>query len=161
MRGMEARGMYFLYFLLWVIFNGAVTLEICLFGIVIAAAIFAFTCKFMDYSIEKEKKLLRNSVKFVRYAGVLVIEIVKANLAVVHMILSEKEEQQPALVHFHSNMKTDVGKTLLANAITLTPGTITVSLDDTEYTVHCLDESLAMGIDDTVFVKLISEMEET
>lgn len=153
--------MYFLYFLLWVIFNGAVTLEICLFGIVIAAAIFAFTCKFMDYSIEKEKKLLRNSVKFVRYAGVLVIEIVKANLAVVHMILSEKEEQQPALVHFHSNMKTDVGKTLLANAITLTPGTITVSLDDTEYTVHCLDESLAMGIDDTVFVKLISEMEET
>ena len=35
--------MYFLYFLLWVIFNGNFTLEICLFGIVIAAAVFAFT----------------------------------------------------------------------------------------------------------------------
>jgi multicomponent Na+:H+ antiporter subunit E len=157
---MEARGMYLLYFLLWVIFNGSITLEICLFGIVIAAAIFAFTCKFMDYSIEKEKKLFRNALKFLRYVCVLIIEIVKANMTVVHMILSEKEEQQPALVHFHSDLKTPIGKTLLANAITLTPGTITVTLDGSDYTVHCLDESLGCGMDDTVFVKLISEIEE-
>lgn len=151
--------MYLLYFLLWVIFNGNLTLEICLFGIVIAAVIFAFTCKFMDYSIEKEKKLIRTSGKFLRYVCVLVSEIVKANMAVIHMILSEKEELKPALFHFKADMKTPTAKALLANAITLTPGTITVDLEDSKYTVHCLDESLAPQSDDSVFVKMISEME--
>ena len=51
----KEKAMYLLYFILWIIFNGKITLEICLFGIVIAGAVFAFICKFMDYSVEKEK----------------------------------------------------------------------------------------------------------
>lgn len=151
--------MYLLYFLLWVIFNGKITLEICLFGLVIAGAVFAFTCKFMDYSIEKEKKNIRKYGRFFQYVCVLVIEIVKANFQVIHMVLSEREEVEPALVRFRSDMKTSVGKAFLANAITLTPGTITVLLEDSEYVVHCLDESLAEGMDDSVFVKLLTELE--
>lgn len=152
--------MYLLYFVLWVIFNGNFTLEICLFGIVIAAAMFAFTCKFMDYSVEKEKCNIRKMFKFFQYVAVLVKEIVKANFAVIHMILSEKEEIEPALVSFHSDMKTPAGKAFLANAITLTPGTITVTLEDSEYVVHCLDESLAEGMDDSVFVEFLTELEK-
>lgn len=152
--------MYLLYFLLWVIFNGNFTLEICIFGLIIAGAIFAFTCKFMDYSVEKEKANIRKIFKFIRYCCVLVMEIVKANFAVIHMILSEKEEPEPALVNFHSDMETSVGKALLANAITLTPGTITVSLENSEYVVHCLDEDLAVGMADSIFVKQISDMEQ-
>lgn len=151
--------MYLLYFALWVIFNGNITLEICVFGVVIAAAIFAFTCKFMDYSIEKEKNLLKKLPKMIHYVCVLVIEIVKANFAVIHMILSEKEELEPTLVSFTSHMKTPVGRAFLANAITLTPGTITVTLEESDYVVHCLDASLAEGMDDSVFVKLLSELE--
>ncbi|MDY3920266.1 MAG: Na+/H+ antiporter subunit E [Candidatus Limivivens sp.] len=152
--------MYFLYFLLWVIYNGAFTLEICLFGIVIAGLVFAFTCKFMDYSIEKEKRNIRKVLKLLRYVCVLVVEIVKANMAVIHMILSEKEELEPALVSFHSDMKTPAGRAFLANAITLTPGTITVSLEESGYVIHCLDESLAEGIDNSVFVKLLTDLEK-
>ena len=152
--------MYFIYFLLWVIFNGSFTLEICLFGIAIAGAIFAFTCKFMDYSVQKEKQNLKKVFKFFRYICVLVIEIVKANFAVVHMILSEKEELEPALVSFHSDMQTPTGRALLANAITLTPGTITVSLEGAEYLVHCLDSDLAVGMDESVFVKLLADLEK-
>ena len=59
--------MYLLYFLLWIIYNGNVTVEICLFGMVIAAAIFAFTCRFMDYSIEKEKQNLKKVFLFKIY----------------------------------------------------------------------------------------------
>ena len=151
--------MYILYFILWVIFNGNITLEICLFGLVIAAVIFAFTCRFMDYGIAKEKKLYMRSFKFFRYVCVLVKEIVKANFAVIHMILSEKEEVEPALVDFEADMKTTTGKALLANAITLTPGTITVSLEGSKYTVHCLDESLAEGMDRSVFVKMLKDLE--
>lgn len=152
--------MFLLFFLLWVIYNGAVTPEICLFGLVIAVAVFAFMCRFMDYSLDAEKKVVRRYVWFIRYVCVLVSEIVKANFAVIHMILSEKEEIEPALVSFSSDMKTSLGKAFLANAITLTPGTITVTLEDAAYVVHCLDSSLAEGMDDSVFVKMLSDMEK-
>lgn len=152
--------MYLLYFALWIIFNGAVTLEICLFGIVIAAAVFWFTCKFMDYSIQKEIRIMRRIPKLLRYVCVLAMEIVKANFAVIHMILSEKEEIEPVLVRFRSDMKTPVGRAFLANAITLTPGTITVTLEGSEYLVHCLDEEYASGMDASVFVELLGELEQ-
>lgn len=152
--------MYLLYFFLWIIFNGAFTLEICLFGLVIAGVIFWFTCKYMDYSVEKEKQNLKRIPKFLHYVYVLVKEIAKANVTVIHMILSEREEVEPILVSFRSEMKTPAGKAFLANAITLTPGTITVSLEGDEYTVHCLDESLAEGMDDSVFVKFLTDMEK-
>ena len=90
----------------------------------------------------------------------LIREIVKANFAVVRIILSQKEEIQPALVSFHSDLKTSVGKAFLANAITLTPGTITVTLEDSEYVVHCLDEELAVGMAESVFVERLTELEK-
>lgn len=151
--------MYLLYFLLWVIFNGNFTLEIAIFGIIIAAVLFAFTCKFTDYSIAKEKRLIRNAFRMPRYIVVLVIEIVKANLAVIRFILSEKEEIEPVLVTFQADLHTPMGRASLANAITLTPGTITVLLDDNSYTVHCLDETLAEGLDTSVFVDMIKKCE--
>lgn len=152
--------MYLLYFLLWVIYNGSFTLEICIFGLVIAAVIFAFTCKFMDYSVKQELKNYKKAFLFIRYIFVLVIEIVKANMGVIHMILTQKEEVEPVLVTFHSDLKTPVGKAFLANAITLTPGTITVSLEDSEYTVHCLDESMAEGMNESVFIDYIEKLEK-
>lgn len=152
--------MFLLYFILWIIFNGKVTLEICLFGIVIASAVFAFTCKFMDYSIAREKMAIRRVFKMLHYICVLVIEIVKANFAVIHLILSEKEEVEPVLVSFEANMKTTAGKAFLANAITLTPGTITVTLEGSRYLVHCLDESMSEGMDHSVFVELLEDLEK-
>ena len=151
--------MYLLYFLLWVIFNGNFTLEIAMFGIIIATALFVFTCKFTDYSVAKEKELIRNAFRILRYIVVLVIEIVKANLAVARLILTEKEEIEPALVTFQADLHTQMGRASLANSITLTPGTITVLLDDNSYTVHCLDESLAEGMDKSVFVDMIKKCE--
>ena len=152
--------MYLVYFILWIIFNGKITLEICIFGLVIAALVFAFTCKFMDYSIAKEKKVVQRYLRFLKYVVVLVKEIMKANFSVIHMILSEREELEPAMVSFRSDMKSPTGRAFLANAITLTPGTITVTLEDSEYLVHCLDKSLAVGMDDSVFVEMLSELEQ-
>ena len=152
--------MYLVYFILWIIFNGKITLEICIFGLVIAALVFAFTCKFMDYSIAKEKKVVQRYLRFLKYVVVLVKEITKANFSVIHMILSEREELEPALVSFKSDMKSPTGRAFLANAITLTPGTITVTLEDSEYLVHCLDKSFAVGMDDSVFVEMLSELEQ-
>lgn len=152
--------MYLLYFVLWLVFNGNVTLEICIFGVVIAAAVFAFTCKFMDYGIAKEISLYKNFFRLLRYVFVLIIEIIKANLAVIHLVLTEKEEPEPVLVRFSAKLETKMAKAFLANAITLTPGTITVMLEEQEYVVHCLDEDMAEGMDESVFVEMLTEMED-
>ncbi len=152
--------MLVLYFVLWVIFNGRITGEICVFGVVIAVLLCAFTCRFMDYSMRKELWLYRKLGKLLRYAFVLVIEVVKANLGTVHLILTQKEEIVPVLARFHSDLKSPLTQTLLANAITLTPGTITVALENGDYTVHCLDESLAEGMDNSIFTELAQELEQ-
>lgn len=152
--------MFLLYFILWVVFNGNFTLEIAAFGVVIASVLFAFTCKFMDYSIDKEKKLFKNIFPILRYIIVLVIEIVKANFAVIHLILSEEEEVEPLLVTFKADLSEPAYRSTLANAITLTPGTITVLLENNVYTVHCLDETLAEGINKSVFVDMLMKMEK-
>ena len=151
--------MYLLYFLLWIIYNGNITLEICVLGLIISAAIFAFTCRFADYSVRKELRIYKKAVRFLQYIFTLLLEIIKANFGVIHMILTQKEEIEPVLVTFQSDVETPTGRAFLANAITLTPGTITVSLEENEYTVHCLDESMAEGLDDTIFAKQLKEME--
>ena len=89
----------------------------------------------------------------------LVVEILKANGAVFRMIYSAKYNIEPAVVHFKTTLHSTFARVLLANSITLTPGTITVSLKDDEYVVHCLDKELAMGIDSSIFVKLLERIE--
>lgn len=42
----------------------------------------------------------------------------------------------------------------------MTPGTITVTLTENEYMVHCLDKELAEGISSSVFVELLKKIEE-
>ena len=149
-----------LFFLVWVIFNGRLTLEIAVFGIAVSAAVFAFVCKYMDYSLQREKRLYRKLPQYARYVLVLIREIVSANLAVCRLILTRKETVEPVLVRIHTDLKTEAAKVILANSITLTPGTITVSMTGQELLVHCLDKSLSEGMEDSVFVKLLQKLEE-
>lgn len=151
--------MLVLYFLLWIIYNGNFTLEIGIFGLVIAGALFAFTCKFMDYSVQKELSNYKKIFQMIGYIFLLIREILKANMGVIRMILTEEEEVDPVLVSFRSDLKTTAGKAFLANAITLTPGTITVLLEEDRYTVHCLDESMAEGLDESPFAERLKKME--
>ena len=152
--------MYLVFFALWIIMNSKVTLEIVLFGLVIAAAMYWFICKFMDYSPKKELWAIKRIPLVIQYLFYLVKEIVVANYATIKLLLSSNYAIEPALIQFKTTLRTDVAKFLLANSITLTPGTITVSIDKDCFTVHCLDKSLAEGIESSVFVKLLERIEE-
>ena len=66
---------------------------------------------------------------------------------------------EPVVIKFRSTLKSELARVILANSITLTPGTITVRLQYDELTVHCLDKTLADGIDDSIFVKLLERIE--
>ena len=152
--------MYVLFLLAWIIFNGQLTLEILIFGVVIATVMLAFMCKFMDYSLKKEWNVYKKSIWFFVYIALLLREIVKANLEIIPRILTVEEEMEPVIVKFRTSLKSDFTRMLLANSITLTPGTITISLEEDEYTIHCLDTSLAEGLEDSVFEKALKRLDE-
>ena len=152
--------MLLLFFVAWIIFNGRITLEISLFGLAVAGLMFGFICKFMDYSVEKERRFYQKLPLLCKCVGVLVRDIIMANLAVCKLILTRKERIDPVIVKIHTDLKTETARVLLANSITLTPGTITVSLTDQELLVHCLDKSLSEGMEDSTFVRLLQKLEE-
>ncbi|MDE7249340.1 MAG: Na+/H+ antiporter subunit E [Lachnospiraceae bacterium] len=151
--------MFLLFFLIWVIFNGQLTWEIAAFGVVIAAVMYLFICKFMGYKPEMDLILCRKLFLILQYVFILVKEIVKANYTVIKMIMSSRYEIEPVIVRFKTDLKTAPARILLANSITLTPGTITVSLEGDEYVVHCLDKELAKGINSSIFVTLLRQLE--
>jgi len=151
--------MYLLFLAAWIVFNGNVTLEILIFGVVIAAVMLLFMCKFMDYSLKKELNVYKKSIWFLAYIVLLLREIIKANLTIIPRILTVEEEMDPIIVKFRTSLKSDFTKMLLANSITLTPGTITVALEDDEYTIHCLDTSLAEGLENSAFEKALKKLE--
>ena len=64
--------MLLLFFLAWVVFNGRLTLEIALFGVAVAGAVFAFVCRFMDYSLKKELHFYKLIPAFVQYLYYLI-----------------------------------------------------------------------------------------
>ncbi len=76
------------------------------------------------------------------------------------LVTTPNIDVEPAIVHFKVNLSSDLARVVLANSITLTPGTITISYTENNYVVHCLDRELAEGIDDSIFVKLLMRMEK-
>ena len=109
----EKRGeirVFFLMLFVWLILNGRVTAEICLFGVGISAALIFFMCRFMDYSLKKEQLLFRLIPFLIGYFWVLIKEIVKANVCVLKIILSPELQPEPALVYFDTKLKSGVAR---------------------------------------------------
>lgn len=154
--------MFIALFLLWIIFNGNFTLEIAAFGIVISGAVYFFMCKFMDFNFKKDMLYVKRFILFARYVLVLIVEIIKANIVMASFILKKKEKDlHPVIFNYKTNLQTKMGRMLLANSITLTPGTITVSMIDNNLIINAIDESLSFSDDEFIgFEKLIRDMEE-
>ena len=151
--------MYILFLAFWILLNGRFTAEILIFGIFISAAIYFFICKFMDFSFKKDLMLVKSAGLMIRFIFILIKEIAKANFNVIKLIMSTRYEPEPEVVYFTTDLRTGFAKTMLANAITLTPGPITVSVVENEFCIHCLDKEYAEGIENSDFVRILRKME--
>lgn len=151
--------MYLFFLLFWIILNGKLNLEIFLFGVLISLAVYLFCWKFLGYSPKKDLMFARISVYTIQYAFLLVAEIIKANIGVLKEIYTEKTEVEPCIIQFTSPFQSEILNVILADSITLTPGTITVELSGREFTVHCLDKSMSEGLDSSSFVNLLKKIE--
>jgi multicomponent Na+:H+ antiporter subunit E len=73
------------------------------------------------------------------YWGWLGREIVSANLSVVRLIMKPEIDVEPRLVRVPVDLRSGLGRCVFANSITLTPGTVTVDVEEDGYLVHALD----------------------
>jgi len=91
---------------------------------------------------EKEVSSPSQKVSFVLflrvfwYFFVFIKEMIKANLDVVKIVLSPKLKMTPGIIAYKMDVKTDAGITLLANSITLTPGTLSVDISEDRKTLY-------------------------
>lgn len=151
--------MYLILFLFWLLLNGRLTWEIIFLGLAIVALMAVLEWKLFGYTPARELRLLRKAPILCAYVPVLFWEIIKAALVVARDILFRHFTLTPTLVTFRTNLKTDYGKFLLANSITLTPGTITVQVEGDRLTVHCLDKSMLDTSPDGTFQRWIRRLE--
>ena len=152
--------MYISLLLFWIILNGKITTEIIIFGVVLSTAIFWFMCKYLEYSPKYELWVAKNIFWILAYFVVLLIEIFKSSVIVYKRVYSKKIEIQPQMIFFDVDIKSEFLRFVLANSITITPGTITVDVDENHFCVHALDYTIADGIEDSVFIKILKKMEE-
>ena len=86
--------------------------------------------------------------RFTLYTLWLLWQIVIANFHVVYVALHPKMDDilEPQMVEFKTELKTDLAKFVLANSITLTPGTVTVRIEDGIFLIHALTDHTAAGV---------------
>lgn len=80
---------------------------------------------------------------YVAYWAWLFVEIIKANWIVIRACLRAELDINPALVKVATTCRTDLAKTVFANSITLTPGTVTLEVEGDKMLVHALYEEYA------------------
>lgn len=81
--------------------------------------------------------------RFAAYWGWLGGEIFKANIQVVKLALAPDLNIKPVMTRVAVSLKNDMARATYANSITLTPGTVTVEVEETGFLIHALDESFA------------------
>lgn len=103
--------------------------------------------------------MFRLSLMLIQYGGLLVWEVIKANLYMARIVFSRKIVIEPALYTFTCPLRTGFARAILANSITLTPGTITISQEGNKFTVHGLRHDMVTSIPSCSFIKLLIKME--
>lgn len=141
--------------------NGKFTIEICIFGILLTALMAVLMYALFHYTPKTEIRFLSKVPIFLAYVLVLAWEIIKANFGMMSYIINSHKKADPVLVTFDSGLKTKLGAFMLANSITLTPGTITVKTDGSILTVHCLSRSMLDTSENGTFIKWIKRLEGT
>ena len=95
-----------------------------------------------------ERTRLRHPLALLRYGGVVIVDIVRGSFLVAYLILRGPSSLRPAFVRIPLTLRTDLAISLLANTISLTPGTVSVFLSEDRRTliVHTLDTGDAAAV---------------
>jgi multicomponent Na+:H+ antiporter subunit E len=129
-------GLWVVLFSVWLLLSGHYTPLLISFGVG-SCALTVYIAHRMD-GTDREGVPLDWTFRFLLYLPWLLKEILVANINVARVILAPKCPISPIMVVFGSTQKTDLGRVLYANSITLTPGTITTGVDGDKLEIHAL-----------------------
>jgi len=151
-------GIVYLFLLFWIVISEKLKIETICIGIIISLLVVSLNKDFV-YS-KKRLNFKKNTIRWISYTIILIKEIFISNFNVAKIVLSPKLIISPQIVIINTKIKSDFHKTIFANSITLTPGTLTISMDSDNITVHCLKEEFSRDLTNSVFEKIILKIEE-
>lgn len=130
-------GLTLLLALAWVALVGDFSLDAFVEGFIVSFAVLALT----QYSLDKRPSYLRRFFALSKFLATFLWDVVKAGVRMAITVLSPQLNIRPAVVQIPLTVKRDSQITLLANMITLTPGTLSLDLSaDHQYLyVHTID----------------------
>lgn len=138
---MKLKNSLFLFTILlifWILLSNTVALEMLLPGIFLILIIIGLFCK--NCNIFNEAKTTPRAFFYTFiYIFVFLFELIKSNLDVAKRVLSPALPINPGIVEAKTRLKSPMGRMILANSITLTPGTFTIEIDDDTFYIHCID----------------------
>lgn len=134
-------------FVLWVVLSGKFNVLLISLGILSSFLVAWF---FHDLIFPNlEFRYISIFFRFFFYAAWLIKEIIKANFHMMYLVFHPrmKELIDPHIIVFETSLKQEIAITTMANSITLTPGTITVTADkDGVFRVHAIDRASAEAL---------------
>jgi multicomponent Na+:H+ antiporter subunit E len=97
------------------------------------------------FSKRLSKDKVGKAIKLLKYLPWLLYQIYLSNIYIVKLALHPKMKKMiyPHIVKFRTTLKKDASLFVFANSITLTPGTITVLIENDCFYVHAIDTVLA------------------
>ncbi|MEE4313617.1 MAG: Na+/H+ antiporter subunit E [Desulfofustis sp.] len=128
----------------WLINSGHYT-PLMLFFMVVSVVFVAMLCRRLDV-VDGESQPLNLTFSIPAYWLWLIKEVVVSNITVAGNVWGGAESISPRLIKVTAHQKTDIGKVIYANSITLTPGTVSVDLEGDQITVHALTRDSAAGL---------------
>jgi multicomponent Na+:H+ antiporter subunit E len=130
-----------LLFLLWLGLSGQ--FNVLMLSLGLASTLFIVYISHRMDIIDREEYPANMTPMLLRFWVFLSREIVLANIDVVKRIFKPGKNISPQLVEIPLTLKTDLSRVIYANAITLTPGTVSVKLNKETITVHALSQEAA------------------
>lgn len=156
---MKKGSIYIAAFLIfWIILAERTALASTIAGLIIALIIFAYVKEsYEGVSISKSLKLIP---RWILFLAELIGAIIVANFQVAVIVLSKDMSIDPHVVKYKTALHSEVLKTILANAITLTPGTMSVDIQGQTLMIHCLNREYAEALDGNAFERTLVKIQE-
>lgn len=122
--------------LFWLLVTGSYTVNNFLLGLILGLLLV-----YLLRSVLPGRFYIITLYKVIKLIWVFLIELIKANIDVIRIVLQPSLKNEPAFFTYNTDLKTDWQVVLLSNLITLTPGTIVVGLSDdrTKIYIHAID----------------------
>ncbi len=144
-------------FILWLLLSGF--FEILLLSLGVGSVIAVVWIAYRMDVIDHEGHPVHLTVRALLYWPWLTVEIIKANFNVAAAIVRRKMPINPSVIEVKATQETELGQVIYANSITLTPGTVTISVDKDIMTVHALTRGAAEDLESGEMDRRVTNME--